>query len=374
MSQIDQNKAFFSLNSALTPGLNLIDGREEIDRLKFLTEYASLINFYDQENTINGTWYPFLMKDPVFLLANVAKVNYTKINSLYNITAINLKELISDTPTHENISTYFNQLFNQLIEVFMRLERWSHFMDKYHHDYNLKKFIIHKLELKFSSYFWALIALTQAMASNQKIKGIHTINIDQFKDYSKEIWAQGNAPFWEILNIEMPLKLTAKSDEKTAQEMLNKVFNSFVFVGDQLFSFLSDIINHASTEYDSLSVRKGVFPDTSLLRAFVKLQGVQQEQLNGISHKHLEFYFEDILKQKKQNAKSDKAFISVELAKKDNTYQLPEGTLFKAGVDVNKKAILFKAVNSTNLNPASITGGVTLMQKKRFRDRVDFNL
>ncbi|NQY29152.1 MAG: hypothetical protein HRT69_06745 [Flavobacteriaceae bacterium] len=364
MSQIDQNKTIFSLQSALTPSLNLIDGREEIDRLKFLTEYATLINFYDQENTINGTWNPFLMKDPVFLLANIARVNYTKIHGLYNTTCTNLKQVISNTPTQENISIYFNQLFNQLLEVFMKIERWSYFMDKYHHDYSLKNFVIHKLKLKFSAYFWALIALWKDVSSNQTIKGIQTIDTSLFQEYSKAIWVQSNEPFWNVLNIQMPLNPTEKSDKKGMQECLNKVLNTLVFVGDQLFSFLSDIIDHASTEYDSLSVRKGVFPDTSLLRAFVKLQEIQQEQLNGISKKHLEFYFKDILKQKKRNAEPDKAIISAELVKKDNTFQLAEGTLFKAGVDVNKQPILFRSLNSTNLNPGILTSGFTLAQNK----------
>ncbi len=364
MSQIDQNKTIFSLQSALIPSLNLIDSREEIDRLKFLTEYATLINFYDQENTINGSWNPFLMKDPVFLLANIAKVNYTKIHDLYNSTCTNLKQVISNTPTQENISIYFNQLFNQLLEVFMKIERWSHFMDKYHHDYSLKNFVIHKLKLKFSAYFWALISLWKDVSSKQTIKGIQTIDTSLFQEYSKVIWALSNEPFWNILNIQTPLNPVEKSDKISEQEFLNKVLNALVFVGDQLFSFLGDIINHASTEYDSLSVRKGVFPDTSLLRAFVKLQGVQQEQLNGISKKHLEFYFKDILKQKKRNADADKAFISAELAKKDNSFQLAEGTLFKAGVDANKQPVLFKSLNSTNLNPGVLTGGFTLAQNK----------
>ena len=54
MNLIDQNSIQQSRLSALVPGLKLIDSREEVDRLRFLTEYASLINFFDEENKING--------------------------------------------------------------------------------------------------------------------------------------------------------------------------------------------------------------------------------------------------------------------------------------------------------------------------------
>ena len=66
MSLIDQNSAMISLEEALTPNPYLIDNRTEKDRLNFLVDFASLINFYDRSNTINGNWMPFLLKDPVF--------------------------------------------------------------------------------------------------------------------------------------------------------------------------------------------------------------------------------------------------------------------------------------------------------------------
>ncbi|PCI93946.1 MAG: hypothetical protein COB15_15420, partial [Flavobacteriales bacterium] len=598
MTLIDQKTTYHSLNSALNPGLDLIDGRKEIDRLKFLTEYASLINFYDQENKVNGTWNPFLLKDPVFLLATIAKVNHTKIHDHYVTSSDNLKGLISKDSTHKNIPILFNQQIAQLINVFVKIERWSHFMNNYHQEYSLKKFVIHKLKVEYGSYFWAVIGLCKDLSSNKNIKGIQAIDPILFENFNKSVWRASKDPFWETLNLEMPLYLDGKSDkgesnhietipvktkkssidvalsysngeiyffegseysryiprvgipkdyplpikgnwrnfpksfesnidaaimysnesayffkgsqyvkyipgegvpegyplpikgnwknfpksfesnidaaimysnesvyffkgsqyvkyipeegvpegyplpikgnwrnlpksfesnidtaimysnesayffkgsqyvkyipgegvpegypkpivgnwegvfnvhitpkesdisrtllkqEDATQKMLNKVSNSLVFVGGQLFSFLNDIINHASKEYDSLSVREGVFPDTALLRSFVKLQGIQQKQLNEISNKHLQFYFEDILKQKKKNAKPDRAFITAELAKKDNTFELAQGTLFNAGVDANKKPITFQSLKSTNLNPGSITGGFTLVQNK----------
>jgi hypothetical protein len=46
MQIIDQNSALVAQETALIPGASLIDGRTEIDRLSFLTEFASVINFY----------------------------------------------------------------------------------------------------------------------------------------------------------------------------------------------------------------------------------------------------------------------------------------------------------------------------------------
>ena len=135
-----------------------------------------------------------------------------------------------------------------------------------------------------------------------------------------------------------------------------------VKVGDQLFSFLRDLVERAATDFNSVNVLQGKSPDTSLLRAFVKLQGIQQEQLNGISQKHLQFYYRDILKQQQKNAIADRAIINVKLSSENSTFELPAGTLFKAGSDAEKNPVFFKSLKDTNLNPGSITGGFTLMQ------------
>jgi len=129
MKFINQNSAVLSLSSALDPSYAVIDGRKEIDRLKFLTDFSSLINFYDQENKINGNWNPFLMKDPVFLTASIAKVNFNKLHNQFLKTCKSLNHLINNpviNDKHQDISISFNQIFNQLLSIFFRIERWSH--------------------------------------------------------------------------------------------------------------------------------------------------------------------------------------------------------------------------------------------------------
>ena len=94
MNVIDQNSAAAALEKALVPGPSLIDGRTETERLSFLCEFASLINFYDNTNRLNGNWQPFLLKDPVFLLASISKTDYREEHQLFVKTCANLQALI----------------------------------------------------------------------------------------------------------------------------------------------------------------------------------------------------------------------------------------------------------------------------------------
>ncbi|MFW0717712.1 contractile injection system tape measure protein [Pedobacter sp. N23S346] len=72
MKIIDQHTALAAQETALVPVSSLLDGRTEVDCLAFLSHFASLINFYDNDNNIHGNWTPFLLKDLAILLARQA--------------------------------------------------------------------------------------------------------------------------------------------------------------------------------------------------------------------------------------------------------------------------------------------------------------
>ena len=108
MKFINQNSAVLSLSSALDPSYAVIDGRKEIDRLKFLTDFSSLINFYDQENKIN-------VKDNL--------VNST-------LSSIRAMKLIQRSNGEKGSNRYIisnNQSALNIIELFtmFRLSNWS---------------------------------------------------------------------------------------------------------------------------------------------------------------------------------------------------------------------------------------------------------
>ena len=129
MALIDQNSAIISLNTALVPSSYLIESRSETDRLNFLANFASLINFYDHTNKVNGNWAPFLLKDPVFLMASISKTPFQKIHTMYVKSCLRVQkedttyenENIKDKPkiTPITIIEIINILFDQLIQLFV---------------------------------------------------------------------------------------------------------------------------------------------------------------------------------------------------------------------------------------------------------------
>ncbi|MDB5134949.1 MAG: hypothetical protein JWP37_1552, partial [Mucilaginibacter sp.] len=360
MNTIDQNSAMISLDRALVPAPLLIDGRTEQDWLCFLSEFASLINFYDNDNSINGNWAPFLLKDSVFLLAAISKTRFLKFYDLYRDTCLKLKQLLDRQLTGlitdiRTISVSFNLLLDQLTSIFMQIKRWIYYMQKSGDDYELKRYVIDQTKNNFSKYFWAITSLRQNLFLSSVIGGIEPVDPTQFElfDYYEElIWKQNKdkSPYWQILDLQHPISKNSAMD----------IFNALTKAGDSLFSFFKTIIRHSTAEFEKVKVKKSKYPDTTLLRTFVNLLQVHQDQLNEISHKHLQFYYKDILKQAGLPAVPDNVFICATLAKPGATFNLPSGTLFNAGSDAQKNPILFVAPADVSLNPGIITEVCTL--------------
>jgi hypothetical protein len=353
MNVIDQNTAFFSLERNLVPGRSLIDDRSERERLAFLAKFAELINFYDENNNISGNWAPFLLKDPVFLLASVSQTGFTKWNSLYVSACLKIENGSPLTMDSTDLGPSFNQLFDQFMDVFMRIERWTFYMQKMEDQYDLKSYVLDKVENVFSAYFWALRAFKEALFMSGLIRNISPVQQFYFSEaFTDTLWTQARdkIPYWDVLGIQQDL------DANTAGDF----FSALKSAGDQLFVFFHTIIQHAAPEYEKLESAQGRYADTTLLRAFVSLLKVQQDQLNGISAKYLGFYYRDILKQAKLFAVPDEVILCAETAKKDAAFHLPAGTQFDAGMDADKNPVTYANTEEVTLNPAAITSAYTL--------------
>src|SRR4051812_9929890 len=130
MNAIDRYKVTASWEQSLVPGPELIDSRTEQDRLTFLCRYASLINYYDSGNQLKANWSPFLMKDPVFLLASIGKTRFTEIDSRYRNTCAALERLLRQNAEEQNdaVPQAFNLLFGELTDIYIHIKQWIYFM------------------------------------------------------------------------------------------------------------------------------------------------------------------------------------------------------------------------------------------------------
>jgi len=329
--------------------------------LNFLAEFSALINFYDQNNKINGNWKPFLLKDPVFLLAYIAKTKFSEFYVPYENAVRNIKNLSVIDSNNQDTAFFLNQVFNELIRLYNRLAEWTFFMQMGIEKYDLKEYLLHHVKNTYSQVVWAILGLRDIMLPQENI---FTFNRAYFyvSGYANEqLWIQNKSvnPKSQLLNYSI------KDDERTFSDGYKAAlahFTALTSTGDQLFSFFKTVIHHAKNEFAKLTLEKSKYPDTTLLRVFIQLLQIHQKQLNGIAEKHLKFYYKDILKQTKNPAVADSVYLFAQLAKPTNVFKLPKSTLFNAGLDIQKNPILFSNSVDIDLNPAQITNAYTLCQ------------
>ena len=350
---------------ALFPSNIKADGKNFQDRLHFLGQFSAFLNFYDTQNKKRGSWQPILMKDPLILLANIAQTDVKGREAIFIQSVNSLKILVAKKQKEASIGPRIQLLFQQLTELFIMLERWAFYMDKFNHDYPLATYLLQEIKNKQAENLQALFAFQNALNKAQLFNGVEAVKSEVTQVFQTELWTENAAKkaFWKVLNI--PINEEKESKQKALKSLsltaMVEVLDAF---GTTFFTFLTHVVHEAKLEFKTFEGKPSQFPDTVLLRAFAELLGIQQEQLNQFSSRHLNFYYQQVLKQKLKQAKADRLFATIQISPKKSFFELEKNTLFQAGLDEHKEEILFQTRDKNNLYPVQVNECIALSVKQ----------
>lgn len=96
-------------------------------------------------------------------------------------------------------------------------------------------------------------------------------------------------------------------------------------------------------------------PHTALFEAFVELISYVQDDINDITAKHLDFYYQEVLQIALKSETPDEAHILFTLANNINEHLIEEGTLLKAGKDDDGNDRLFKVEEEIVVNRGTVS-------------------
>jgi hypothetical protein len=108
-------------------------------------------------------------------------------------------------------------------------------------------------------------------------------------------------------------------------------------------------------------------PHFSLFLAFLQNYLLAQADLNGLTKKHLDFFYRDVLRLKEKAAEADQAYLIIQLAKHVGEHLLPKKSEFKAGKDDIGKEIIFKNQLAESINKAEVASIKALFKDENGR-------
>ncbi len=312
-----------------------IDDRQLKDLLSFLWKIAEYVDYYDLRNVKNGRWQNFIGVEQAVMLSLVAAKDTTPMKYAY----LELQSEISETVDRTAYLPLFGLLYNHCLELKELFDNTSRILGRElflsQRNIRLLTSCIQKLLNLYKSYKGY-----QADSSDSYIKQLET--------FIKDMGLESAIPS-AVNNVNDLSGLTI--DQLDA-----KVRNDLYELHQNLQKLFETVIGHAQRLLEESLKRQGDYqPHIGLILTFLHLFKSYQDQLNGLTAKHLKYYYRDVLKIDYRDKIADKVFVIIQLAKQADTCKLEKGTAFKAGKDSEGKNLSYKAVEEFIANKTKVT-------------------
>lgn len=311
---------------ALDPSYFQVDERDLGQHLAFTAKLARAFNFYNLEDRVEGTWAQFLLAEPLFLTALIKETDTTALFS----RATDFQAAIL-TANQEMLRVLFYQYFFETgFEVALSINQW------YRHSARLFK------PGEFSEYLQNLIR-EEAGPSWQQFYNQYATVIQAYGDMKNKmlhktqlldpIWHFDPFPSIDTTNVDaIQAAEQGREQESIYQTPAYTDWMDQVMADCQALFHLLDVIKEAASEnFDKTLMRRDLPPQTGLMLSFFKLLKNEKALLNQATEKHLNFYYQDILKLQPRAATPDQCWLSFTLEKGQTSFDLPSGTEFKGG-------------------------------------------
>ena len=364
----------------IQPGYIKVDERNFEHWLDFARNFAKFIKYYNNNYQVEGNWQPFFDTDVSAQLANIAvqDVEDYRLSLKSLFSSLQSKDLKNNEPKlKENLGLLFSAIFTLAKQIDLVNARLPE-------EILLKNIIANLIKTKLTPAMRRLLQYYHEAKTFQPVPGLvtemekadwkilgdavikaETIIADGFsKDWIPEGFADWNSYNLYYVNVahhDYSIYGTNSGDISIGDvaELYQRInhavnHNLFASVFDEFLKAFSRIKSESLLYLEkTLNDWNTHEPHYALYLAFLRLFKFSQQQLNGITDRHLDFYYKEVLRLKPKPALPNHAHLVFELAKPVNSYLLPKGTLFKAGKDSLKKDVYYKLDDNIVINKAT---------------------
>jgi hypothetical protein len=343
---------------ALDPSFVSIDGREMEDLLVFAKRYASQIRFHqfphEQNDELEKNWRDFFRHDLSVLASSIATVDLSQIQKDFTEIRERLERLCNQEGTDNYaLLEAYKCLFDPIMGIAKRIDRW--------YSVTLAEHLIRQ----------DLDLLIQSVLAYHLAKGTHYAQtfaeVNKGKILNLHLEQLENQHIWQIVGLQIDKITKPFEDDESIYEgnnLAEQLRHASFFVEDifnAFFQGISKIVNHGEFYLqNSLEKYPAHQPQMALFIAFLELFRLAQNQLNGLTERHLQFYYRDVLRLQEKPAQPDKVFVVFELAKNVTEHHLAPQTALSAGKDKTGKDLQYGLVKDFVVHQAKVVDLKTL--------------
>ncbi len=315
-----------------------IDERSFEDLLVFASGFSRLINFYGLSNKIEGDWSDFLNDETVVLA--------TMIDSDPGKIEVNFKKYLYKADLFsrpEKKIFYLKKCFSEIYTIALRFQYWYQKLKA------IESFTLSESNVKQEVENAIISKLGDALGRFKSL--VLSIESDTALNLPLEFDFRRFEPIWLLQGIEANPKLAETEEVSTRFGIvtgeLETVFQAF-------YETLLYVKTKASDYMEQSLQKDNHYPEVALFLAFLKLFKIAQGDLNNISRRHLEFYYTEVLRQKRARAQQDKVYLVFQPYDGIPFADVKKGTEFLGGEDETGKDILYLADEALQVNRARI--------------------
>ncbi|BAV05987.1 hypothetical protein SAMN05421788_10661 [Filimonas lacunae] len=316
---------------ALHPGYFKPDERDSGQLLSFTIELAKLFNYYNLQNRIEGTWEEFFDLDMDVLLTLIGRIDIKTALKEYELMQQALLRAETDVELGAALNPLFVFLFDAVDILVKTRVKSSHSRNR-----------------------------AQALPVASVTEDCYQLSARFIHLYSQALYLVPGIAHFEIASLlPQPLQFPATATEnlfttgstkklvKVLAAALNSLFTDLRDKYSQLVVAAQYYLQHRSDEkeYDS---------HLGLYMAFLDLHGLLQQQMNHITQRHLDLYYQQILGIEHRLSVPDKVHLVLQPGPQISRLALPEGELLLADIAGTVKGAVYRIDQETVIGQAVI--------------------
>jgi hypothetical protein len=318
---------------ALHPDYFKIDERDTGALLYFTIELAGLFNYYNSYNEREGTWEDFFDLDMGVLLTLIARIDIKSSLKEYERFTLALQGAETGAELVEALNNIFAYLHNALLILIKTWRKANHIRNSDNGVLPVSGIVADSLPLvtPFIRYYSETV---------QQLPGIQPLDIQALLvDATLFPMEPAGTLFEGHTGIK---EMTA-----VLQPVLNNLFGELRQKYSRLVVAAQYYLQHSLQQ-------KAYDAHLGLYMAFLNLYGHLQTQMNALTERHLNFYYQQVLGIQRKTSVPDQVHIVCQLSPALKRFVLPEGELLLAEIAGTKETATYRTNNEMTISQAII--------------------